>query len=68
VFSSFRGRFLHASAELVDDAGYVASAHIAPSAGVPQPGTRRSNEATLDQLHRVEGGEQVYGAVEALTS
>ena len=31
-----------------------------------QPGTRRSDEATLDQLHRVEGGEQPLGAVETL--
>src|SRR5260221_12338460 len=34
--------------------------------GVRQPGTQRSDEATVDQLHRVEGGEQVLGAVETL--
>jgi len=64
--SPFRGRFLHALSQLSDNVGKVAGTHIAPSAGVRQPGTRRSDEATLDQLHRVEGGEQVLGAVDTL--
>ncbi len=64
--SRFSGPVLHALAEPVDDAGDAASAHVAPSAGVRQAGTRRSDEATLDQLHRVEGGEQVLGAGDTL--
>src|SRR6266542_1050422 len=57
---------LHALAEPIDDAGNVACARIAPSAGGRQPGARRNEEATLDQLHRVEGAEQVCGAVDTL--
>ena len=57
---------LHTLADAVDDASNAPSAHVAPSAGVRQPATRRNDEATLDQLHRVEGAEQVCGAVDTL--
>ena len=49
---------LHALAELIDDAGSAASAHIASSAAVRQPATQGSDEATFDQLHRVEGADK----------
>ena len=51
-------RFLHALSQLSDNVGNVASTHIAPSAGVRQPGTRRTDKATFDELHCVEGGNK----------
>jgi hypothetical protein len=53
-------------AGLIDDASNAVSAHIALSAAVRGPATRSIDEATFDQLHRIEGAEQVFGAADTL--
>src|SRR5439155_24836142 len=55
---------LHALTEPVDDGCDMACAHVTASTDEPSPGTRHCDEAALDHLQRVKGGEQAFGAVE----
>jgi len=46
---------LHALTELVDNASYVSSVHVAPSTNVMRIVAWRGDEKALDQLQRVQG-------------
>jgi hypothetical protein len=59
-------RSLHGLTQPGDYSGNVSGAQVAPSAGFWHSGTRDADEATLDQLHCVQCGEQALGAVETL--